>query len=507
MKNTDIFTKRKPLGPRRGKIYVRVSHVGDREGDNFITVENQIIHCQRYADQNDIEIVGIEQDLNLSGKSFAKRKVARMIDEVRRGQYEVVIVWKWHRWGRNLRDSMIHMALLEEKEVGGTLIAATEPVDVTTPTGVFTRTQFLAMAQLQLDQIREGWKDAHAARLRKGLPHGGGARFGYTYDKTLPVDQKFQPHPVQFEALREAYRLFNTGKSHRQVAMFLNEHGIYGNRGVPWTPTTVIQTLDSGFAAGRIAYGEEFEMISHNWPHAITTEEWDKYLERRETQSELAPRTAGQSIALRGLVWCGECGQRHMRLTRKTYVKRSGEYTYAFWRCSGVQDLRCDNNTTTRDAYVMQAVHDWVERLAKGREALPEVVAREMSVKRAQADIVVIQKRINEVKALKKTGMNLVIKGVISEDDYKEQNAEYDTQIKDLQAALRKNEQETAVHAVPPVDAFGALLEGIERQIDPDALNDGLKRVIHRILVHRGNNDRIEIVPKWDAPVTIPDVI
>lgn len=504
----EIFRKASPKRCRRAAIYVRVSDTTGRE-DTLISDEIQIMRCTEYAQREGIEIVKVVTDLNLSGETSKKRQIAKMIDEVRQGLYDTIIVWKWSRWGRNLQDSMINMALLEE--VGGYLVAATEPIEVTTPAGVFARTQFLAMAQLQLDQIREGWREAHRNRLGKGLPHTGARVFGYIYDpEARTPETKYSPHPIQFPALVEMYDMYLKGKSHRGIARWLNDGGILTNGGKLWNPTMVRQVMDQGFGAGRITYNTkakgarpamEFQMISDKWPHAITKEQWDDYLSRRKDASDrLPPRTAAQKTMLKGLVYCADCDRR-FSLSRARQVKKGREYNYSTWRCSGSTDLSC-KGSMVRDAVVLAHVRRWVAGLADGMDEMPELVARNLRTKRALGAVESIDKQIAYVKAQLKRGVALVVDEVLTEEDFKDQKADYKKQLKDLEEARVAHQREASVNAVPPKDAFQALLDAIDAQMDPDGLNTGLKIAIHKIMVSKGpkGSDRIHIIPRWEAP-------
>lgn len=499
MGKTSIFSKPDPKGRRRkGAIYVRVSDTTGRE-ETLISPEIQIGHCQRYADSENIEVVKVESDLNLSGGSFKRRKIARMIDEVKQGQYEVIIVWKWSRWGRNLQESMINMALLDE--VGGDLYAATEPVDVTTPTGVFARTQFLAMAQLQLDQIREGWRDAHRNRLEKGLPHSGGPRFGYEYRKDeRDPSAKYVAHPLEAPLLREMYLSYIQGRSHRLIARSLNARGFTGRTGAKWTPCTVRQVLDSGFGAGRITYGEHYEAFSTNWEPVLSRDEWEAYQSRRmDVVSRLPARTSAQSALFKGLVYCAVCGRR-FNLTRNNFLKGGKRYSYEYWRCNGTIDQRC-KGVTIADSVVREYCIGWLRHTVEGAGTAPAMLERKLRADRAVAQSDQIEKQISQVEALRKKGVALVIKGVLTEEDFKEQREEYDRQLEELREALRSAAQEASVNALPPTDVFGALLMAIERDMDPDGLNLGLRKVIHRFLISPGKRgtDRIRIIPRWEA--------
>lgn len=167
-------------GEKLGVAYIRVSMIGGRD-DDLLSPELQRHSITQLAAHEGITIVEEFQDLNKSGRDFSKRHVAEIIEGIRARRWKYVILWKWSRWGRNMRESQIHLGQTED--VGGIVRAATEDFDPTTTMGRFTRDQMLLVAQLQSDMISDGWKEVQERRRRLGLPHSAGKRFGYVYEK------------------------------------------------------------------------------------------------------------------------------------------------------------------------------------------------------------------------------------------------------------------------------------------------------------------------------------
>src|SRR5689334_16462611 len=100
--------------------YVRVS----KAREEMISPELQRHQIERFAVTRGMQVVAIVEDLDETGRSFTRRKVAAMVDAIESGEYSAVILWKWSRWGRNLLDSLIYLAQIER--AGGSVHAATE---------------------------------------------------------------------------------------------------------------------------------------------------------------------------------------------------------------------------------------------------------------------------------------------------------------------------------------------------------------------------------------------
>src|SRR6266536_1777990 len=178
-----------PRGKRnqglRGKrfiVYIRVSMVGDR-GDDLISDDVQLAECKRWAAREDAEIIGEPViDLDETGRSFDKRKILKVLDRIKAGEADGVLLWKVSRFGRNLIDSLLNIRALRKQ--GGLIASASENLDdIESAMGKFSLTQMLAIAELQSDMIGETWTNIHDYRRERGLPHTGGPRFGYDWHK------------------------------------------------------------------------------------------------------------------------------------------------------------------------------------------------------------------------------------------------------------------------------------------------------------------------------------
>ena len=195
---------KRPFAGRRVYVYIRVS----KGREDMISPAVQEMQCRRAAEQQGLVVVQVVADLDHSGRDFVRRQVAWMIDGVRHGQADGVLVWKCSRWGRNFTESLQNLKALQT--AGGVLISATEPFgEMHTPTGKFAIAQMLLIADLQSEQISESWKDAQENRRQHGLPADGQPRFGYIYSRT---DRRYDVDPDSGSWLRWSYEAIVAGR-------------------------------------------------------------------------------------------------------------------------------------------------------------------------------------------------------------------------------------------------------------------------------------------------------
>lgn len=96
----------------------------------------------------------------MSGKSLSNRKLAKMLDHLRRG--DRVVVWKLDRLGRSVKDMITVVERIEE--AGADLVSLTEGVDTSTAMGRFFFHIIASIAELERGMISERTKAGMAAR-------------------------------------------------------------------------------------------------------------------------------------------------------------------------------------------------------------------------------------------------------------------------------------------------------------------------------------------------------
>ncbi len=226
----------------------------------------------------------------------------RCIEAVEQGAADVVIVWKWSRFGRTRRDWYVNLDRIDV--AGGRLESATEDADTATSVGRFTREMMVEMTAFESDRIGEVWKDVHANRRERGLPAQGGDRYGYVRHGDV-----FTPDPTTGPILAQMYGWAAEGLGRAAIARRLNDDGVPGPKGGPWYADRVARILDSGFGAGLISTGirnaATWTLGAHE---ALVSEDlWLRY--RAHRAARIGDKSTGKRrYVLSGLVRCGVCG-------------------------------------------------------------------------------------------------------------------------------------------------------------------------------------------------------
>lgn len=126
----------------KGKIitYLRVSTKDQ-------TVENQRMALKKRGFESDKEFL----DEGLTGTNLDRKGLLDMINYVRRG--DVVVTYSFSRIARSTKDLLGVVEELNKKEVE--LISISENVDTSTPTGKLMVTMLGAMAQFEVEVMKE----------------------------------------------------------------------------------------------------------------------------------------------------------------------------------------------------------------------------------------------------------------------------------------------------------------------------------------------------------------
>lgn len=143
-------------------IYARVS-THDQH-----TLGMQIEAMKKYAQAREWQIESEIAEVGSGAKERPKRD--ELLNQARRRQIDVIIVWKLDRWGRSVND-LFH-TLNELNGLGVGFISLTEALDLTTPTGRAMAGLLAIFAEFEREILRERVKAGIAHARSKGKTHG-----------------------------------------------------------------------------------------------------------------------------------------------------------------------------------------------------------------------------------------------------------------------------------------------------------------------------------------------
>jgi len=112
-------------------IYVRVST--EEQAKKGISLSAQIDRCQNYCKARNWKVANIYTDAGYSAGSMKRPAVKQLINDLNENKFENILVHKFDRFSRNVRDLITFLDNLKAKKVNFTSV--TENIDTTTAMG------------------------------------------------------------------------------------------------------------------------------------------------------------------------------------------------------------------------------------------------------------------------------------------------------------------------------------------------------------------------------------
>jgi len=177
----------------RAAIYARVSTF-DQEP------ENQLAELRRYCLAREWSVAE-HVDRGVSGAKDRRPSLDQLLTDARRRRFDVLVVWRLDRLGRNLRHLVL---LLEELQaLGISFVSLAEGIDATTPAGKLQMHILAAIAEFERARIAERVK-AGLARVR-----AAGGRLGRPVTRIAQQDVARTAHL----SIREAAATLSVSRS------------------------------------------------------------------------------------------------------------------------------------------------------------------------------------------------------------------------------------------------------------------------------------------------------
>lgn len=153
----------------RALIYARVS---TRDGEQ--TPDNQLYLLREYAAQRGWETVAEYVDMASATDLRGRKGWRGLLEHVRRGGVDLVLVTKLDRAFRSAKDTYDNLAYLDQHKTD--FVAATQPIDTTTSTGKLLLGVLAAVAEFEraliVERTLEGLARARKQGKRLGRPPG-----------------------------------------------------------------------------------------------------------------------------------------------------------------------------------------------------------------------------------------------------------------------------------------------------------------------------------------------
>ena len=269
-------------------LYLRVST--EAQADEGYSLAAQAEKLEAYCRMKGIAQFQRYVDGGFSGSNLTRPAITELVEAIRSGNVERVVVYKLDRLSRSQKDTLY---LIEDVFMphGVDFVSINENIDTGSPYGRAMIGILSAFAQLERENIFLRTRMGMVERVKQGYwPGGGKIPFGYDYD----MDKGILVPNSDADTVREIYARYLEGQSTGRIARDLGlkyEH-------------LVRQILLRESNTGAIVYRGE----TYPGRHEPLIDKTTFARVQRRLQRSDKPRAAASNKLLTGLLVCGHCG-------------------------------------------------------------------------------------------------------------------------------------------------------------------------------------------------------
>ena len=277
--------------------YIRVSRVGGRSGDAFISPGEQKERVKAWAKSQGHSIAKWHEDLDQPGSKADRPGLNAAMRRIEDGKTGGLVVARLDRFGRSVQDSANLLARIRESD--GVLCTVAEGIDTSGYMGKFLADLFAALGELELARIRENWSAARKSAVARGIHVSGRVPTGYQRNE----ERVLEPDPRTASTIHELFERRAAGQSWTQLARFLEERGVvtpWGNEN--WTVASVGTIVRNRVYLGEARSGKIVNPEAHE--AIVTAAEWNAANKARGVHPGRSGRGTG---LLSGVLRCAGC--------------------------------------------------------------------------------------------------------------------------------------------------------------------------------------------------------
>lgn len=268
----------------------------------------------------------------------------RMLEDIRAGFIEAVVVWDLDRLHRRPMELEYFIDLADDKHVA--LASIGGDADLSTDNGrLFARIKG-AVSRAEIERKSARMKRAARQRAEAGIWHGT-RPFGYTASGHELV-------PSEAAALREAYSAIIANASLCSIVKRWNATGITTSKGNRWRPEGLKRVLTHPRYGGFLFLGNEI-LGKASWPAVVPEEMW-RAVQGILTDPSRRVGYSSRKYLLTSIARCGKCGGKV-----KVSANRGRAMAYCCRDCHGVsrRTAEVDNWVVWRVANALAHPDGW----------------------------------------------------------------------------------------------------------------------------------------------------
>lgn len=527
--------KEEKINSVRAGIYTRLSQERQEEWRNkSCSIESQIEICSQYIEKENMTLVKVYTDYEYSGANFDRPGYKEMMEDVRNGIINCIVIRDLSRLGRE----HLEMGRLVDKVfpfLGVRFISVVDKID--TDKGMDAKLSFEMLIKnlindMYVKDVASKVKSSKHTKAKSGYFIGSNPPFGY---KVVEKDggRKLEPDEVSSKVIQKIFELYISGESAFQIAKHLNEEGIstssaYHKTGnikrepdePQWRKGTVANMLRQQVYIGHLVQatkenipgkksGHYREKPKEQWivvrnAHEPIISEDDFYLVQEIMDGNKAKNyfeitrpdlKRNKNNKYKNIIYDGNTGLSLTRMSVRCNKKNANHYNYKFTNETG-------NGTILETSYIA-IYEDEVDNLVIRK--LKSVLSTDATGSHCKEKIIEVAKIKAEVVSKERNSISFKIKklnsdfkelyenyslGRIDRDEYLKEREKNKKMISDYEKELGKLDLEL-VSIETQADDEIALFDELYKDGKVKLTEDILKSYVERIDFY--NNETVDI--------------
>ena len=279
-------------------LYPRVST--EDQFRNGHSLGEQKERMLKLCDYKNYEVYKVYEDAGISAKDMNRPAFQEMIQDIKDGKINKIIVYKLDRLTRSIKDLEEICTFLEENNCS--LESMCEDINTSTANGKFFIRMLIILAQLEIERTSERTKFGMIGAVKKGHFVG---RAPIGYDKQ---DKKLVINDIESEVIRRIFDLYIKGMAANAITKLLNEEKALNRK---WIPTLVDRILSNEIYIGNYVHRktisiEESQTFIGVAPAIIEEEVFN--IAQVQKQKNLKNYKRKQTYIFMQSVKCPKCG-------------------------------------------------------------------------------------------------------------------------------------------------------------------------------------------------------
>ena len=430
-------------------IYIRVSTFDQaREGFSLREQEERLKEFCKFKRYN---IYKVYQDAGISAKNDKRPAYQEMIEDVKKGNINVIVALKLDRLTRSVYDIEKLMKFVNDYECDIDCMA--DESNTTTSNGRMVMRIMTSVSQNEIEKCSERTKFGMAGAIKNGhIPNRTGLGF-------KRENKKLVPDPLTKDIIVRIFDLYLEGKSHQAIANIYNKEKVLGKTN--WYDSTIQKILSNELYKGDYVNGKRTKHPTYYEnviEPIVSKEKWKSCQYQKLRNARHYERTA--TYLFTNKLKCSKCGNfLGGHATTKTNGKK-----YYYYKCNTCK-------TYFNEIDIEKELKSFMLELAKQDDLInnyytPFIKSKlEDKTEDYKKEIKDLDKQLDRIKTA-------YIKGVVKLEDFDKEIKHIEYQKSDLEKRQKEQKQYELLSFTLNDLLIIQDMQEIEFYTNPDVLNN-----------------------------------